>query len=57
MLAILFPHMFEDLEYLLPNPEVAIDADVSEGDLRTPETHDARSTGREQAIPGPSRLQ
>lgn len=58
MLAILFPHMYEDVEYLLP----AEDVEMSNGEIQGSETggnSDFERTSRStesNAIAGPSRL-
>jgi E3 ubiquitin-protein ligase SHPRH len=51
MLAILFPHMFEDLEYLIPEEYGPSSADMSYGSR--PPTGAAHTNGN--AIAGPSR--
>ncbi|KAF9566044.1 hypothetical protein CPC08DRAFT_682833 [Agrocybe pediades] len=61
MLAILFPHMFEDLEYLLPPTAVAyptMDNDVEMQDATGPQTSTARTaqSSHVNAVAGPSRL-
>ncbi|KAJ3979483.1 SNF2 family N-terminal domain-containing protein [Lentinula detonsa] len=62
MLAVLFPHMFEDLEYLLP-PEDVVMADVT--NTRSTQSVAGDASGRvrgkgpavqENAVAGPSRL-
>jgi len=57
MLAILFPHMFEDLEYLLPPTAVAYPTtgDVEMHDGTTPRQPIPRSSFS-NAVAGPSRL-
>lgn len=59
MLAIFFPHMFEDIEYLLPEElEQGADADDAASSRVTQGTQ--RRTTRavqENAVAGPSRLQ
>jgi len=51
MLAILFPHMFEDIEYLLPS------GDVEMADEEGPSTRQAPRNVRDvTASAGPSRL-
>jgi E3 ubiquitin-protein ligase SHPRH len=54
MLAILFPHMFEEIEYLLPQE----DDDVEMAEVDAPITPPTRSNGRsrQNAVAGPSRL-
>jgi E3 ubiquitin-protein ligase SHPRH len=47
MLAILFPHMFEDLEYLLPVEDAVYDGAVPSGS--------GRSWMNDQNVAGPSR--
>ncbi|RDX45998.1 hypothetical protein OH76DRAFT_1407336 [Lentinus brumalis] len=58
MLAIFFPHMFEDVEYLLPPEEMG--TQLSEGDGRTVyQQGQGGATGsgvQENAVAGPSRL-
>ncbi len=58
MLAIFFPHMFEDVEYLLPPEEMG--TQPSEGDGRTVyQQGQGGATGsgvQENAVAGPSRL-
>jgi E3 ubiquitin-protein ligase SHPRH len=60
MLAILFPHMFEEVEYLLPTASVAPDTqDVEMRDVFEGANHEAprRVAGSEgNAVAGPSRL-
>jgi E3 ubiquitin-protein ligase SHPRH len=52
MLAILFPHMYEDVEYLLPPENSAMDNDYSDDNFRK----NTASVSVENAIAGPSRL-
>ncbi|KAJ2921288.1 hypothetical protein H1R20_g15804, partial [Candolleomyces eurysporus] len=54
MLAILFPHMFEEIEYLVPQEDD--DVEMAEGDV--PTTAPTRSAGLsyQNAVAGPSRL-
>ena len=54
MLAIFFPHMFEDIEYLLPPEELAPDA--SENEPARQERPARRRAVQENAVAGPSRL-
>ena len=55
MLAILFPHMFEEVEYLVP-PTDLTDRDVEMTEFDVPKRH--VQTGIEiNAIAGPSRVQ
>ena len=59
MLSILFPHMFEDLEYLLPPSILSGGTDVVEGDIGVFGSTSQQSIPRgaqENAIAGPSRL-
>ena len=52
MLAIFFPHLFEDIEYLVPSEEVVMDTAESQ-----PTYNDGGSGSRfENAVAGPSRL-
>lgn len=58
MLAILFPHMFEDVEFLLPSTAISYSQDVPDEDVemvdvpqRIPRDHDTSN-----AVAGPSRL-
>lgn len=70
MLAILFPHMYEDVEYLVPG-EVRVDGETNSTDGNSVEysgvpdsSTDAQTNGsqrrvqrkHENAVPGPSRL-
>ncbi|KIK58778.1 hypothetical protein GYMLUDRAFT_45086 [Collybiopsis luxurians FD-317 M1] len=58
LLACLFPHMFEDLEYLLP-PEDVVMSDVTNTHPLNPSSTPAKGKGRaiqENAVAGPSRL-
>ena len=55
MLAIFFPHMFEDLEYLVPQEDVAqgVQQASSTGQSSAPPT---RMAAQKNAVAGPSRL-
>ena len=52
MLAILFPHMFEELEYLLP--ETAMEANADRDEVRPEAERFSRDCT--QPVAGPSRL-
>ncbi|KAI0789257.1 SNF2 family N-terminal domain-containing protein [Abortiporus biennis] len=52
MLAIFFPHLYEDLEYLLPPEEIGLIPTQSESMIPRPSSQ----TGSENAVAGPSRL-
>lgn len=52
MLAILFPHMFEEIEYLVSQEDG--DVEMSEADVPASTQRSARS--RENAVAGPSTL-
>ena len=51
MLAILFPHMFEEVEYLISQE----DDDVEMAEVEAPATRRSRPS-RQNAVAGPSRL-
>lgn len=53
MLAILFPHLFEDVEYLIPE---GTDVDMMNGDFEDG-NYDDEQTLNEQSVAGPSRLE
>ncbi|KAH8114834.1 SNF2 family N-terminal domain-containing protein [Phellopilus nigrolimitatus] len=52
MLAILFPHLYEDVEYLLPDDEDADMLDTGDHELES----DAAERSDDQPVAGPSRL-
>ena len=57
MLAILFPHLFEDTEYLLPEGEVQeTGGDQFVGDFEEDNDESMDIDNSEQPIAGPSRL-
>ncbi|KAI0706718.1 SNF2 family N-terminal domain-containing protein [Cerioporus squamosus] len=61
MLAIFFPHMFEDIEYLLPPDETMAQVSERDGSAASQQWQtEGRATGRgvqENAVAGPSRIQ
>ena len=57
MLAILFPHMYEDIEYLIPTEELHQQQDSANG--QSQDSTSQQSAGRVvqvNAVAGPSRL-
>lgn len=57
MLAIFFPHMFEDIEYLLPPEETGTQASEGVGDAVAQQSQRrVRRGSQENAVAGPSRL-
>lgn len=56
MLAILFPHMFEDVEYLLPDGAAGLDAHAMDIDGLRGDV-DLMESSATLPIAGPSRLQ
>jgi E3 ubiquitin-protein ligase SHPRH len=59
MLAILFPHMYEDVEYLIPDATTTNGTNVSMGPDAEGQSSETRSSVRprqENAVAGPSRL-
>ena len=54
MLAILFPHMFEEIEYLMAPPDIT-DRDVEMTDLDVPRPRRILTGIEVNAIAGPSR--
>lgn len=54
MLAIFFPHMFEDIEFLIPPEELAQDTSAKES--APPDRMATRRAVQENAVAGPSRL-
>ncbi|TFK32939.1 SNF2 family N-terminal domain-containing protein [Crucibulum laeve] len=55
MLAILFPHMYEDLDYLLPLEDVVMQ-DISNDKTRTTAISNQAGSNKDNAIAGPSRI-
>lgn len=56
MLAVLFPHMFEDIEYLLPQEDVTMSDVTNTHEQHVPVTARKGRAVRENAVAGPSRL-
>lgn len=58
MLAIFFPHLFEDIEYLIPAEELGLETSGSQPsqDPDPPALARTRQARFENAVAGPSRL-
>ena len=57
MLAILFPHMYEDIEYLIPAEELHQQQDSANGQSEdSTSQQSARKVAQVNAVAGPSRL-
>lgn len=56
MLAVIFPHMFEDVEFLLPQEDVIMSDVTNTYEQHVPATGRKGRAVQENAVAGPSRL-